>query len=197
MHVRQGVIILDCVCVYVRASAIKEAQWQAREERARQHYEKQLEEKKRKLEEQRVKEDKRRAAVEEKRRQKMEEDKVWHTRPCAHPWLWSCYKHTCMQTLCVQHISHPHEQAVSSEPLIRPVPLSSLVSWTLNFLPLLSAHLFLVFTHNPILQSDIEKHGGTVCVMMSPVDFWQGVLKLSFGLDFRSYQSYSMKYKLW
>lgn len=85
MHVHQGVIIIDCVCVYVRASAIKEAQWQAREERARQHYEKQLEEKKRKLEEQRVKEDKRRAAVEEKRRQKMEEDKVCHTRPCTHP----------------------------------------------------------------------------------------------------------------
>lgn len=58
------------------ASAIKEAQWQAREERARQHYERQLEEKRKKLEEQRVKEDRRRAAVEEKRRQKLEEDKV-------------------------------------------------------------------------------------------------------------------------
>lgn len=59
------------------ASAVKEAQWQAREERARQHYEKHLEERRRRLEEQRVKEDKRRAAVEEKRRQKLEEDKVW------------------------------------------------------------------------------------------------------------------------
>ncbi|KAG8011244.1 Ensconsin, partial [Nibea albiflora] len=60
------------------SQAIKEAQWQAREERARQHYEKQLEERKRKLEEQRLKEDKRRAAVEEKRRQKLEEDKARH-----------------------------------------------------------------------------------------------------------------------
>lgn len=69
-----------CVCVCVnRASAFKEAQWQAREERARQHYEKQLEDKKKKLEEQRVKDDKRRAAVEEKRRQKLEEDKVLDT----------------------------------------------------------------------------------------------------------------------
>lgn len=160
MHVHQGVIIIDCVCVCVHAPAIKEAQWQAREERARQHYEKQLEEKKRKLEEQRVKEDKRRAAVEEKRRQKMEEDKVCHTRPCTHPWLWSCYKHACMQTLCVRHISNPHEQAdkyVSSEPLIRPVPLPSLVSWSSNFLLLVSAHLFLVFTHKPILQSWYRK----------------------------------------
>lgn len=71
------------------ASAIKEAQWQAREERARQHYEKQLEERKRKLEEQRVKEDKRRAAVEEKRRQKLEEDKVGLT----------CFRtHLCQQS---------------------------------------------------------------------------------------------------
>ncbi|KAF3849787.1 hypothetical protein F7725_019506 [Dissostichus mawsoni] len=65
------------MCVHY-ASAIKETQWQAREERARQHYEKQLEERKRRLEEQRVKEDKRRAAVEEKRRQKLEEDKTRH-----------------------------------------------------------------------------------------------------------------------
>ncbi|KAM9782742.1 uncharacterized protein map7b [Neosynchiropus ocellatus] len=61
-----------------KQNAIKEAQWQAREERARQHYEKLLEEKKRKLEEQRVKEEKRRAAVEEKRRQKLEDDRVRH-----------------------------------------------------------------------------------------------------------------------
>lgn len=47
-----------------------------REERARQHYEKHLEERKKKLEEQRQKEERRRAAVEEKRRQRLEEDKV-------------------------------------------------------------------------------------------------------------------------
>ncbi|CAG09084.1 unnamed protein product [Tetraodon nigroviridis] len=57
---------------------MKEAQWQAREERARQHYERQLEEKRKKLEEQRVKEERRRAAVEEKRRQKLEEDQARH-----------------------------------------------------------------------------------------------------------------------
>ncbi|XP_075900676.1 ensconsin isoform X1 [Nelusetta ayraudi] len=61
-----------------KQNAVKEAQWQAREERARQFYERQIEEKKKKLEEQRVKEDRRRAAVEEKRRQKLEEDKVRH-----------------------------------------------------------------------------------------------------------------------
>ena len=71
------------MCVHY-ASAIKETQWQAREDRARQHYEKQLEERKRRLEEQRVKEDKRRAAVEEKRRQKLEEDKVRHTSATQH-----------------------------------------------------------------------------------------------------------------
>lgn len=70
-----------CISVYAficikNGSAVKEAQWQAREERARQHYEKHLEERRRKLEEQRIKEDKRRAAVEEKRRQKLEEDRV-------------------------------------------------------------------------------------------------------------------------
>ena len=63
------------MCIHY-AVAFKEAQWQAREERARQHYEKLLEERKRRLEEQRMKEDKRRAAVEEKRRQKLEDDKV-------------------------------------------------------------------------------------------------------------------------
>ncbi|KAI3363761.1 hypothetical protein L3Q82_001377 [Scortum barcoo] len=61
-----------------KQNAAKEAQWQEREERARQHYEKHLAERRRKLEEQRIKEDKRRAAVEEKRRQKMEEDKARH-----------------------------------------------------------------------------------------------------------------------
>ncbi|KAM3860932.1 ensconsin [Diretmus argenteus] len=59
-------------------NAIKEAQWQERDERARQHYEKHLEERRRRLEEQRIKEDKRRAAVEEKRRQKLEDDKARH-----------------------------------------------------------------------------------------------------------------------
>lgn len=73
-------MLLFVVCV-THASAIKEAQWQAREERARQHYEKQLEEKRKKLEEQRVKEERRRAAVEEKRRQKLEEDQVPHLPP--------------------------------------------------------------------------------------------------------------------
>lgn len=71
------VFFLQTHCLLcLHASAAKEAQWQAREERARQHYEKHLEERKKKLEEQRVKEEKRRAAVEEKRRQKIEEDRV-------------------------------------------------------------------------------------------------------------------------
>uniref|UniRef100_A0A669EDS4 Ensconsin-like n=1 Tax=Oreochromis niloticus TaxID=8128 RepID=A0A669EDS4_ORENI len=61
-----------------KQNAAKEAQWQAREERARQQYEKHVEERKKKLEEQRVKEEKRRAAVEEKRRQKIEEDRARH-----------------------------------------------------------------------------------------------------------------------
>ncbi|XP_005745643.1 ensconsin isoform X7 [Pundamilia nyererei] len=84
-----------------KQNAAKEAQWQAREERARQHYEKHVEERKKKLEEQRVKEDKRRAAVEEKRRQKIEEDRARHeavirrtmeksqkTRQKANRWSW-------------------------------------------------------------------------------------------------------------
>ncbi|XP_067429453.1 ensconsin isoform X2 [Thunnus thynnus] len=61
-----------------KQNAVKEVQWQERQERARQHYEKHLEERKRRLEEQRIKEDKRRAAVEEKRRQKLEDDKARH-----------------------------------------------------------------------------------------------------------------------
>lgn len=56
--------------------AAREIIWLEREERARQHYAKHLEERKRKLEEQRLKEEQRRAAVEEKRRQRLEEDKV-------------------------------------------------------------------------------------------------------------------------
>ncbi|TKC35256.1 hypothetical protein EI555_008813, partial [Monodon monoceros] len=56
----------------------REIIWLEREERARQHYEKHLEERKKKLEEQRLKEERRRAAVEEKRRQRLEEDKERH-----------------------------------------------------------------------------------------------------------------------
>ncbi|XP_053193344.1 ensconsin isoform X2 [Scomber japonicus] len=90
-----------------KQNAFKEAQWQAREERARQHYEKLLEERKRRLEEQRMKEDKRRAAVEEKRRQKLEDDKVRHeavirrtlersqaTRQKPNRWSWGGALHT-------------------------------------------------------------------------------------------------------
>ncbi|KFP85435.1 Ensconsin, partial [Apaloderma vittatum] len=58
--------------------AARESIWLEREERARQHYEKHLEERRKKLEEQRLKEEKRRAAVEEKRRQRIEEDKERH-----------------------------------------------------------------------------------------------------------------------
>ncbi|XP_065589505.1 ensconsin isoform X3 [Cyrtonyx montezumae] len=58
--------------------AARETVWLEREERARQHYEKHLEERKKKLEEQRLKEERRRAAVEEKRRQRIEEDKERH-----------------------------------------------------------------------------------------------------------------------
>uniref|UniRef100_A0A8C3J186 Microtubule associated protein 7 n=1 Tax=Calidris pygmaea TaxID=425635 RepID=A0A8C3J186_9CHAR len=58
--------------------AARETVWLEREERARQHYEKHLEERRKKLEEQRLKEERRRAAVEEKRRQRLEEDKERH-----------------------------------------------------------------------------------------------------------------------
>uniref|UniRef100_A0A8C5LCN0 Microtubule-associated protein 7 n=1 Tax=Jaculus jaculus TaxID=51337 RepID=A0A8C5LCN0_JACJA len=58
--------------------AAREIVWLEREERARLHYEKHLEERKKKLEEQRLKEERRRAAVEEKRRQRLEEDKERH-----------------------------------------------------------------------------------------------------------------------
>ncbi|XP_025023988.1 ensconsin isoform X2 [Python bivittatus] len=56
----------------------REAAWLEKEERARQHYEKHLEERKKKLEEQRIKEERRRVAVEEKRKQRIEEDKERH-----------------------------------------------------------------------------------------------------------------------
>ncbi|NWW75706.1 MAP7 protein, partial [Climacteris rufus] len=58
--------------------AARESVWLEREERARQHYEKHLEERRKKLEEQRLKEERRRAAVEEKRRQRIEEEKERH-----------------------------------------------------------------------------------------------------------------------
>ncbi|XP_070589693.1 LOW QUALITY PROTEIN: ensconsin [Erythrolamprus reginae] len=58
--------------------AAREAAWLEKEVRARQHYEKHLEERKKKLEEQRLKEERRRAAVEEKRKQRIEEDKERH-----------------------------------------------------------------------------------------------------------------------
>lgn len=73
---------------------------QAREERARQFYEKQMEERKKKLEEQRIKEEKRRAAVEEKRRQKLEEDKVWRGGGHVHTRLaLICFMHTLTAAL--------------------------------------------------------------------------------------------------
>ncbi|KAK2114386.1 Ensconsin [Saguinus oedipus] len=62
----------------VREQTAREIVWLEREERARQHYEKHLEERKKRLEEQRQKEERRRAAVEEKRRQRLEEDKERH-----------------------------------------------------------------------------------------------------------------------
>ncbi|XP_039981702.1 ensconsin isoform X1 [Xiphias gladius] len=90
-----------------KQNAVKEAQWQAREERARQHYEKHLEERRRKLEDQRIKEEKRRTAVEEKRRLKLEEDRVRHeavmrrtlekshrTRQKPNRWSWGGALHT-------------------------------------------------------------------------------------------------------
>ncbi|XP_058027006.1 ensconsin isoform X2 [Ahaetulla prasina] len=56
----------------------REAAWLEKEEKARQYYEKHLEERKKKLEEQRLKEERRRVAVEEKRKQRIEEDKERH-----------------------------------------------------------------------------------------------------------------------
>ncbi|XP_071997549.1 ensconsin isoform X2 [Engystomops pustulosus] len=58
--------------------AARESLWLEKEVRARQHYEKHLEERKKKLEEQRLREERRRAAVDEKRRQKLEEEKERH-----------------------------------------------------------------------------------------------------------------------
>ncbi|XP_041420456.1 ensconsin isoform X7 [Xenopus laevis] len=58
--------------------AARESLWLEKEIRARQHYEKHLEERKKKLEEQRMKEERRKAAVDEKRKLKLEEEKERH-----------------------------------------------------------------------------------------------------------------------
>ncbi|XP_053314953.1 ensconsin isoform X2 [Spea bombifrons] len=58
--------------------AARESLWLEKEARARQHYEKHLEERKKKLEEQRIKEERRRAAVDEKRKMRLEEEKERH-----------------------------------------------------------------------------------------------------------------------
>nr|DBA26695.1 TPA: hypothetical protein GDO54_010920 [Pyxicephalus adspersus] len=58
--------------------AAREQLWLEKEVRARQHYEKHMEERRKRLEEQRIKEERRRAAVDEKRRQKLEEEKERH-----------------------------------------------------------------------------------------------------------------------
>ncbi|XP_057175801.1 ensconsin isoform X9 [Triplophysa rosa] len=59
-----------------KQNAARDSKWLEREERARQFYEKQLEERRKKLEEQRLREERRRAAVEEKRRQRLEEEQA-------------------------------------------------------------------------------------------------------------------------
>ncbi|XP_040206429.1 ensconsin isoform X2 [Rana temporaria] len=64
--------------VQEKVMAARENLWLEKEIRARQHYEKHMEERRKKLEEQRVKEERRRAAVDEKRRQKLEEEKERH-----------------------------------------------------------------------------------------------------------------------
>ncbi|KAA0710982.1 hypothetical protein E1301_Tti002910 [Triplophysa tibetana] len=55
--------------------ALRERSWLAREERAKNFYQKQLEERKRKLEQQRQKEERRRIGVEEKRKQRLKEER--------------------------------------------------------------------------------------------------------------------------
>ncbi|KAG1972963.1 ensconsin [Pimephales promelas] len=55
--------------------ALREHGWLVREERAKQFYEKHLEERRKKLEEQRQREERRRVAVEEKRRQRIKEER--------------------------------------------------------------------------------------------------------------------------
>ncbi|XP_058606001.1 ensconsin isoform X3 [Onychostoma macrolepis] len=61
--------------VYQKQLALRERGWLAREERAKQFYEKHLEERKKKLEEQRQREERRRMAVEEKRKQRLKEER--------------------------------------------------------------------------------------------------------------------------
>ncbi|XP_016347790.1 ensconsin-like [Sinocyclocheilus anshuiensis] len=60
---------------YQKQLALRERGWLAREERAKQFYEKHLEERKKKLEEQRQREERRRMAVEEKRKQRLKEER--------------------------------------------------------------------------------------------------------------------------
>ncbi|XP_051503049.1 ensconsin-like isoform X2 [Myxocyprinus asiaticus] len=60
---------------YQKQLALREHGWLAREERAKQFYEKHLEERRKKLEEQRQREERRRMAVEEKRRQRHKEER--------------------------------------------------------------------------------------------------------------------------
>lgn len=55
---------------------LRERGWLAKEERAKQFYEKHLEERRKKLEEQRQREERRRMAVEEKRKQRLKEERV-------------------------------------------------------------------------------------------------------------------------
>ncbi|XDV42994.1 hypothetical protein PO909_011546 [Leuciscus waleckii] len=61
--------------VYQKQLALREHGWLMREERAKQFYEKHLEERRKKLEEQRQREERRRVAVEEKRRQRIKEER--------------------------------------------------------------------------------------------------------------------------
>ncbi|XP_043119331.1 ensconsin isoform X1 [Puntigrus tetrazona] len=61
--------------VYQKQLALRERGWLAREERAKQFYEKHLEERRKKLEEQRQREERRRMAVEEKRKQRLKEER--------------------------------------------------------------------------------------------------------------------------
>ncbi|XP_016125170.1 MAP7 domain-containing protein 1-like isoform X3 [Sinocyclocheilus grahami] len=60
---------------YQKQLALRERGWLVREERAKQFYEKHLEERKKKLEEQRQREERRRMAVEEKRKQRLKEER--------------------------------------------------------------------------------------------------------------------------
>ncbi|KAK2878969.1 hypothetical protein Q8A67_019760 [Cirrhinus molitorella] len=60
---------------YQKQLALRERGWLARQERAKQFYEKHLEERRKKLEEQRQREERRKMAVEEKRKQKLKEER--------------------------------------------------------------------------------------------------------------------------